>query len=112
MREINPNLSTRVTSEDCKGCGRCCEIFEIWYDDACRPSLKSEIQRFQLLVDIGDKITTRKEEGGEWLVFNFPCRHLLPDKSCAIYESPDRPRLCREFPYLASSKNDCLKVRS
>lgn len=26
---MRPNLSKRVTSDDCKGCGRCCEVFEI-----------------------------------------------------------------------------------
>jgi Fe-S-cluster containining protein len=108
---VKTNLSNRITSEDCKGCGKCCEVFEVWYDDACRPTLKSEIQRFQLLQGIGDLITTRPAPDGVWLVFNSPCRHLNPDKSCAIHESPDRPMLCRQFPYPASSKEDCPKVR-
>ncbi|SDS02948.1 hypothetical protein SAMN05216421_0775 [Halopseudomonas xinjiangensis] len=26
-----------------------------------------------------------------------PCLHLLPDKRCAIFESPERPKVCAAF---------------
>lgn len=113
---MNPNLSPRVTSDDCAGCGRCCEKFEIWYPPADgslhTDIVRSEIRRFQMLKDIGDKITVRDDERcGTWLVFNIPCRHLNPDKTCAIYDSPDRPLLCRHFPYPDSLPVDCPHMR-
>lgn len=110
-----PNLSHRVTSEDCDGCGKCCEAFEIYYP-APDGSLEldiylSEMQRFMMLSEIGDKITIRKApDGGTWLVFNFPCRFLRHDKRCEIYDSPNRPMLCRCFPYPNSTKDDCPKL--
>jgi len=110
MIDVTPNLSKRITSDDCRDCGKCCESFEIWYDDESPEVVNSEIQRFKTLDTIGDKITTRKVKGGTWLVFNFPCKFLKEDKTCAIYESPNRPLLCRMFPYPLSDKQDCPKV--
>jgi Fe-S-cluster containining protein len=109
MTEIN--LSTRIKSEDCQGCGRCCESFEIWYPKDSPDILLSEIQRFQLLKTIGERITTRKEKDGTWLIFNFPCLKLNSDKTCSIHENPDRPLLCLMFPYPETTKEDCFKVK-
>jgi len=115
---MKPNLSERITSKECEGCGKCCESFEIWYDDSCEEVQKSEIYRFMALSEIGKKTTTRREiltdgkrtTSGTWLIFNFPCQHLNPDKSCAIYTSVSRPLLCRLYPYPGTTKEDCPKV--
>lgn len=110
-----PNLSRRVTSGDCKGCGHCCEVFEIWYPPADgtlqTDIIRSETQRFKLLAGVGDAITTRDDDNGTWLVFNIPCRFLNEDKTCAIYDSPNRPLLCRHFPYPESSVEDCPRLK-
>ena len=110
-----PNLSDRVTPVDCDGCGRCCEAFEIYYpapDGSIERELyRSEIQRFMMLSEIGNKITTRPAtDGGTWLVFNYPCRFLTHDKRCEIYDSPNRPFLCRCFPYPNSTSDDCPRL--
>ena len=34
-------------------------------------------------------------EGDWYLEVRTPCKHLLPDNRCAIYES--RPQLCRDY---------------
>ncbi|MFA5407764.1 MAG: YkgJ family cysteine cluster protein [Bacilli bacterium] len=115
MKLRNPNLSNRVDSEDCANCGHCCEIFEIWYPPSDgtvnMEIIRSEIQRLQMLSGIGDKITTRdNSDGSTWVIFNVPCRYLNEDKMCAIYNSPDRPWLCRYFPYPKSTVKDCPKL--
>lgn len=118
-----PNISRRIISEDCKDCGKCCEVFEIWYPPADFPTKtpaekfelmlkRSELVRILLLSGSEDIFSVREDvDGGVWLCFNRPCRHLLPDKSCAIYESPDRPLICRAFPYPNSTETDCPKIR-
>ncbi len=111
-----PNLSMWIASEDCAGCGRCCEVFETWYpapDGTLNTAIqRSEIQRLQMLAEIGDRITTREnEDGSTWLIFNVPCRYLNEDKTCAIYDSPERPLLCRYFPYPESTPEDCPRMR-
>jgi Fe-S-cluster containining protein len=117
MEKEKPNLSDRIRSSDCIGCGICCEKFEIWYppaDGSIRTDImRSEIDRFKMLSGIGDLITTRSEaDGSIWLVFNLPCRYLQADKTCAIYHSTERPLLCRYFPYATSTKDDCPQLRS
>jgi Fe-S-cluster containining protein len=115
------NLSKQIIPEiDCKNCGKCCESFEIWYDDSCEEVQKSEIRRFMMLAEIGKKITTRKETltdgkkttSGVWLIFNYPCKYLTSEKRCLIYTSSFRPLLCRLYPYSGTTKDDCPKVRS
>ncbi len=41
------------------------------------------------------EVQAYKDEDGWFLLFNQPCRHLLPGGGCAIYER--RPRICREY---------------
>jgi len=109
------NLSDRVTSEDCAGCGYCCETFEIWYpapdENQWTDIIRSEIKRLQMLSRFGRLITTRSnDDGSTWVVFNIPCRYLQPDKSCSIYYHPERLLLCRCFPFSSSTKEDCPKL--
>jgi len=102
------NKSPRIDPEKCRSCGECCKYFEIWYGKDLDEDLLSEMQRFRMLRGIGKKITIKEEENGYWLVFNFPCEHLRKVNgrySCAIYYSPDRPSLCRGYPWPGST--DC-----
>jgi Fe-S-cluster containining protein len=104
------NLSLYIDPETCRSCGECCKNFEIAYDKDLDPIILSEMHRFQMLRGIGKKITIQEEDGMYWLVFNFPCEHLRKVNgrySCAIYNSPDRPLLCRHFPYKNSTTQDC-----
>lgn len=109
------NLSERISSSNCAKCkDNCCEKFEIFYqypDESLESQIfYSEIKRFLMLEEIGEKITTREDKNGTWLVFNFPCRFLNNDKTCNIYNSPHRPLLCRHFPYANSTKEDCSLI--
>ena len=104
------NLSIRITSDQCQGCGKCCESFEIWYDNRNGDLVNSETVRIQMLAEIGDKITIKRKIGGMWLVFNFPCRYLLSNKTCEIYDNPIRPLLCRMFPYDGTDKDSCPEM--
>lgn len=118
ITELVPNLSERITSSDCIGCQKnCCERWEIFYKFPDKGDLPeqlwySEIERFKMLEGLGDKISTRDTAEGTWLIFNIPCRHLNPDKTCSIYNSPDRPLLCRHFPYSISTEEDCPRLTS
>jgi len=110
-----PTKSDRITSADCLGCGVCCEKYEIFYptgDGSWEAEVqRSEMQRLQMLAGFGDKLTTREGVGGTWLIFNIPCRFLQSDKRCAIYGSQNRPLLCRCFPYVNSTQDDCPHIR-
>lgn len=102
------NESPRIDPAVCRTCGECCKYFEIGYSRDCEPLVLSEIARFRMLSGIGKKITVREDEDGIWLRFNFPCKHLRKANgrySCAIYNSPDRPLLCRLYPHPDST--DC-----
>ncbi len=113
------NESKNITPEvDCRGCGKCCQSFEIAYPNPPRNKLtvgeavyRSEMDRFLMLEDIGGKITKEDEGNCTWLIFHFPCKYLLPDMTCEIYTNPIRPLLCRRFPYPATTKRSCPKVR-
>jgi len=112
---MNNNLSDRITSEDCAGCGKCCEVFEISYpkDDGTEKIkiIRSEMIRFQMLSEIGNRISIRESDDCDWLVFHFPCEFLTSDKRCKIHENDERPYLCKKFPYWNSTVEDCHKLR-
>jgi Fe-S-cluster containining protein len=113
------NESKNIVPEiDCIGCGKCCESFEIGYPNPPKKEMKvidavwrSEIDRFKMLVGIGDKITTLDDGDCTWLIFTVPCKYLLSNKTCEIYDNPIRPLLCRKFPYPTTTKNSCPKIR-
>jgi len=105
-----------IPEKDCPGCGKCCESFEIAYPNPKEVTVniavwRSEIDRFKLLLGVGDYVTSRDDGDVTWLEFHFPCRHLKEDKSCAIYNDPNRPLLCQRFPYPNSTPISCPKVR-
>ncbi|MDX9762864.1 MAG: YkgJ family cysteine cluster protein [Desulfomonilia bacterium] len=105
------NSSLFIDPSLCRTCGQCCSYFEIWYSKSWDKITLSEMQRFQALARIGDKITIHEVDDGYWLRFNVPCKHLVQDDdglySCAIYDNPERPLLCQHFPYDTSTERDC-----
>ncbi|MCK4341257.1 MAG: YkgJ family cysteine cluster protein [Phycisphaerae bacterium] len=44
---------------------------------------------------IHDAVTVFVEDGEWYISFHTPCRHLLADNRCGIYET--RPRICRKY---------------
>lgn len=107
---INPEL-------DCKGCGKCCESFEMSFPNLPRAELTEEdllnrsvMDRLEMLSIVGCQISRRDEGTTTWLIFHIPCKYLLSDKSCEIYDNPIRPLLCRRFPYSDTTRESCPKV--
>lgn len=106
------NTSPYINPELCRDCGECCKHFDIWYSKSFNGLIRSEIARFKLLEDIGDKISVIEEAGGTWLRFNIPCKHLQKNEEgyfCEIYFSNSRPLLCRQYPH--SKGYDCPHIR-
>jgi Fe-S-cluster containining protein len=109
------NSSAWVDPADCRTCGECCTYFEIAYPKHGTKNHLSEIDRLKALVGVGDLITTREEGGIIWLRINAPCRHIV-DRSgypaCGIYDSPERPLMCAQFPYRESPPHHCPHKRT
>lgn len=107
------NTSPYINPDLCRKCGECCEHLDIWYPRRAHALIRSEIDRFKLLKDIGDKISTIEEEDGTWLRFNIPCKFLHKDDEgywCEIYSDlQNRPLICMQYPH---SKDDrCPHIR-
>lgn len=114
------NESSRIISEvDCLRCGgKCCESFEIAYPNPPRHKMtnddaiwRSEMDRFEMLKGMKDKITRRDEGDVTWLIFHISCKYLLSNGICEIYDNPIRPLLCRRFPHPTTTRESCPKVR-
>jgi Fe-S-cluster containining protein len=43
-----------------------------------------------------------------------PCIHLTNDYSCALYDSPERPKVCRDFKaepeFCGSNREEAIKI--
>jgi Fe-S-cluster containining protein len=110
------NESDHVNTMFCRGCGECCRHFDIFYPKGRAGNKKnqlllSEMERFKRLAWMGDMVEQTEVDGGYRLRFNIPCKHLLMDENellrCEIYDSPDRPLLCRQFPYKNTTLDEC-----
>lgn len=111
--QFEPNLSKRIVPEiDCLNCGKCCERYTMFYSHRNDPVMNSEATRLKMLAGIGDKMHFEGDVAGKgfWLIIDIPCKHLTTEKRCAIYNTPDRPLLCRKYPH--PGLTDCPKVRS
>jgi len=112
-KKFTPNLSKRIAPEsDCANCGKCCERYTMFYSFKNDPVMNSEAIRLTMLKDFGDKMHIEGDAAkqGTWLIVDIPCKYLTADKRCAIYNSPDRPLLCRVYPH--NGLTDCPKARS
>ena len=44
-------------------------------------------------------ITLTERAGQVWVTIPLPCSALQPDKSCGLYGTDERPRLCSAWPF-------------
>jgi Fe-S-cluster containining protein len=98
------NSSIYVDPQDCRNCGKCCKYMSITYSKKLKftnPLTFSEIDRYRVLQT--DKVTV--EEIGDSVVIklHIPCKYLMHNELygyyCAIYNDPERPLLCRYYPF-------------
>lgn len=110
------NKSKHIEPLFCAECGECCRHFDIFYPkgragDQKNQLLLSEMERFKRLAWMGDMVEQTEVKGGYRLRFNIPCKHLIMDENellrCEIYDSPERPLLCRLFPYSETTTEEC-----
>lgn len=109
------NESRNVDPANCEKCGgQCCKYYELWYDDSLSELAKSEMHRIQHLEHVGKYVEIIRDnvDRGYRVRFNDRCDYLREDNTCAIHESPDRPLLCRLFPYANSTKQDCPHIKA
>jgi uncharacterized protein len=82
---------------NCLDCGNCCKTLEIVVD-------KGDILRLAKRLSISTAQFTEKYVTNTDGVSHFmpSCPFLGEDNACSVYE--DRPRACRDFPYLYERK--------
>lgn len=93
------NTSKYIDSYRCKLCGgKCCEFYVLGLDK----KLGKNILEIKKRLDLMETDTFKCEEDDRmiYLRFNIPCKALDPKtKMCSIYNQPERPTICAEFPY-------------
>src|ERR1051325_2237055 len=82
---------------DCTACAHCCRTLQIVVDAADMARLAS---RLGISVKEFRRKYVGKSEFGEECLNRQPCP-FLAGSLCSVYE--DRPRACRDFPYLQES---------
>lgn len=87
-----PPLPKPEDGMPCHQCtARCCNYFALEIDKPTTPRDHDQI-RWMLM----HQHTVAWVLDGDWyLEVRTPCKHLLPDNRCAIYDS--RPQLCRDY---------------
>src|SRR5262245_15861309 len=75
----------------CHDCtARCCRYFALEIDRPATPRDHDHIRWYLL----HEHVAVWVQDGAWFLEIRTPCRHLLPDNRCGIYES--RPQICRD----------------
>ena len=75
----------------CHDCtARCCRYFALEIDRPVTPRDHDHIRWYLL----HEQVVVWVQDGSWFLEIRTPCRHLLPDNRCAIYDA--RPQICRE----------------
>lgn len=83
----------------CHDCtARCCRYFALEIDRPATPRDHDHIRWYLL----HEHIAVWVQEGSWFLEIRTPCRHLLADNRCGIYDA--RPQICREHGW--PDKND------
>tara|TARA_B100000497_G_C7650126_1_gene391079 strand:- start:446 stop:856 length:411 start_codon:yes stop_codon:yes gene_type:complete len=79
---------------DCLQCANCCKttgpLFTI--TDIARIAKKLGVKQKQFIKDY-----LLVDEDGDYVLKTTPCRFLLSDNRCSIYDF--RPKACREYPH-------------
>jgi uncharacterized protein len=94
VQEITTDVWGKI---NCLDCGNCCKTLEIVVDkgDILRLSKKLGISTVQFT----EKYVTNTDGVSHFMP---SCPFLGEDNACQVYE--DRPRACRDFPYLHEHK--------
>jgi Fe-S-cluster containining protein len=88
------NRSSLTADGICAGCGRCCRTFRLWFSRE-----EGVAQRLAYLTNSSSRVISQQVFPDSDLVeISQTCRHLTSASSCGIYNSPDRPPLCADFP--------------
>ena len=75
----------------CHDCtARCCKYFALEIDRPVTPRDHDHIRWYLL----HEQVVVWVQEGSWFLEIRTPCRHLLPDNRCGIYDT--RPQICRD----------------
>jgi Fe-S-cluster containining protein len=82
---------------DCTACAHCCKTL---YPILDREDIDRLAQRFGVTAKKFGQEFLMRGDGGEWAMKCAPCP-FLKDNKCSVYQ--DRPKACRDFPYLHSS---------
>lgn len=100
MEEEDLDAAVRETADsvwsqvDCTTCGHCCRTLQIVVDNDDMARLA---KRFGLPLPQFQRRYVRRQPDGERVFASTPCP-FLKGNVCTVYE--DRPRACRDFPYL------------
>ncbi len=93
MRRTIPIHKAEITPEN--KCGFCTNSKCCTYLTQQLPTPRSKQDFDHLLWQIShENVQIYKDEDGWFLLVNNPCKHLLPDGRCGIYDT--RPQVCRE----------------
>ena len=96
------NTSKFINPALCRTCGKCCKSFTLQYPKKTDLDI-SEVDRFRLLDN--DLITVTETKDYFFVEFHIKCSKLKEEQghyTCTIYNSPERPLLCAEYPFLAA----------
>lgn len=76
----------------CEHCtAACCRYIALPLD---KPETHAEFEDLRWFL-LHEHVSIFVEEGDWYIAFQTPCRHLLPDHRCGIYET--RPKICRAY---------------
>lgn len=76
----------------CEHCvAACCRYVALPIEE---PETRSDFDDIRWYL-LHENVSVFVEDGDWYISFATPCRHLLPDQRCGIYET--RPRICRKY---------------
>jgi len=70
---------------------KCCRYFALAID---KPTTRREFDYLRWYL-LHERAAIFVEDGSWYLLVHSPCKHLMPDNRCAIYE--ERPYICRQY---------------
>lgn len=92
LLKIGPGKFDPKSGPPCHLCtARCCKYFALEIDTPVTPEDHDSIRWYLL----HEHVVVWVQDKAWYLEVRTPCRHLLADNRCAIYET--RPRICREY---------------
>jgi uncharacterized protein len=71
--------------------GKCCRYFALPIET---PTAYADFEYIRWYL-LHERATVFTEDGQWYLLVHTPCKHLLPDNRCGIYDT--RPQICRDY---------------